>query len=216
MATEKIVEIGDKKFKFIMPTLDEVTSSDTEYSKAFIKALRDGLPPKNTLEKQLREAGILNEKDDAELSELSITLQDSFIQFKTETDKERKEEAKNKLIEIQNKLIQITTQRQSLFMHTAESKGEEAKMTNLAWKCIYKEDGTRFWADKNSYLNERSTKEIESLIQEFVIFMSGYDESAKIIDNIINEKQDLEEVVVTPETDENGIEKPSDALLSSK
>lgn len=216
MAIEKVIEIEDKKYKFIMPTLGDVTDSDTEYSKAYIKALKDGLPPRNILEKQLRESGVLNEKEDIELAEASTKLQDIFVQFKSESDKEKKEQYKLQLMEIQNKLIQITTQRQMLFVHTAESKGEEAKMTNLSWKCIYKEDGKRLWETKELYLNERSTKAIEKIIQEFIIFMSGYDESAKLIENIMEEKEDLETQVVLPEVDENGIEKSSDALLSSK
>lgn len=184
MAKEKIVTIGEKKYKFVQPTLTQSSSADFEFSKAYTAALVGGLLPKIALEKRLIEAGAWSTDDDAEIESLNLisrkALQDMAL-AKTAADKDVFLEEYQS---VRTALMRKLSDKQALFTHTAEAKGDEAKIIDLMWQCVVNEDGSRIWGSKKDFL-ESNISENEELLSAFISYISGLDDRIKTLNDMI-------------------------------
>ncbi len=206
MENVKIVTINDKKIKLVRPTLGIASEGDLEYSKAYTKALQNGLIPKVVMDKLCIETGAWTAKDDEEVATVSKRLHEIMEIFATSGD--NKDSAKLEFYELRNRLTIITAKRQSSFTHTAESKGEEAKISSLACKCILNEDGSKIWKNLEEFYNETNLQFVSQAVQEFVAFTSGLgeqiDELEKIFDGPSEEtpKETIEKIEEIKKTEE--------------
>jgi hypothetical protein len=213
----KVIEIGDKKYKLTFPTIGQATSGDIEYSKSFIGAIKNGILPRIALEKQLRESGVWGEKEEANINSLGSKLQEVMASFIAEEDKSKKSLLREQMELIKNDLLILNMQKQSMFVHTAEAKGEEAKITAVAWQCISNEDGSKVWNSREEFLNESNDENVAKLLQEFIIFTSRMDERANSVDELLEDEEDEidEAIQVDEEKTETKVEEAKDEVVAS-
>lgn len=181
----KTVEVCGKKIKLNTPTIGMGAEGDLEYSKAYTKSLIGGLMPRAAMEKFVRESKSWTDEDDTRLSDVMSKLQELMAQFGTEKDNDKRQDLRLSFYETRNELANLTARRQSLFAHTAESKGEEAKVTNLAWKCITNEDGSKIWNTQEQFLAETDVEFVGAALQEFISFTTNLEEKMSELDEII-------------------------------
>ncbi len=189
----KIKEIQDRKIKLATPTIGMGTEGDLAYSKAYTQAIQNGILPRIAMEKYVNEQKLWTNEDDLEVQRVSVDLQEIMALFSSEKDTEKKNELKLRFYNLKNTLTNLSIKRQSLFLHTAESKGEEAKISSIAWKCILNEDGSRVWGTQEVFLAETDTAFASLALQEFLAFSSGIEERQGELEEIFEEKE--EEIV---------------------
>ncbi len=218
--TSKMVEVNGKKVKLSLPTIGMGTTGDLEYSKAYTKALHDGLMPRVAMEKFVIDNNLWTKEDDKRVADVSSGLENLMASFSLEKDAEKRNELKAKFYDLRNELSAISSKRQNLFVHTAESKGEENKIAHLAWQCILNEDGTRVWNSREDLMNETDVPFVSQVLQLFVAYTSGLEEKVEAIETIMDgieeerEKEELEpaktevttEAIVEVKTEEAKVE----------
>lgn len=202
--TEKVITVDGKELKLVYPTIGLSSEADTEYSKAFTKALQNGLSPQVVMERTLREAGVWTLEDDAKLEALTRDLQEHVSKIVLIKDTAERETKKIDFYKTQNELYQLTVKRQSLNNHSAEQKGEEAKIAFLSWNCILNSDGTKYWPNQEAFYKEQNNDFMKTVIQEFVSFTSGLEDKMNSIDDILSGK------FGEPEIEESVTESPSE------
>ncbi len=204
--TSKMIEVDGRKIKLISPTLGIGSEGDLEFSKAYTKALQAGLMPRAAMEKLSIDSGAWTTKDDEEVTIISNKLQDVMAAFLVAAGEE-KDKLRLEFYDFRNRLAAITAKRQSLFTHTAEAKGEEAKIASLAWKCILNEDGSKVWKSLEEFFSETNIGFVSQAVQSFVAFTSGLEEKIEEIEKIFDKvPEETKEVI--PEVEETKAEEP--------
>lgn len=183
---EKIVKIGDKEVILSMPTIRQSGDADLLYSKAYVEAIRGGLKPKSSLEKEYREAGILNTADDEELEKSTRRLHELIATMRGTKTEEERLALYSEYTDLKSQYEVALIQRNFLFQHSAEAKAETAKITNLVSQCVLNSDRTRLWKNEEELTNSRNSPFIEDILKEFVLFISGLDDAEAKLEDIIN------------------------------
>lgn len=200
--TSKIISIGDKKVKINIPTIGMGTEADLEYSKAYTKAIQNGILPRAAMEKIILANKVWTVEDDQKILEINGRVEEVITNHASETDKDKKLELRLEFDRLRNELLDMTTKRQTLFLHTAEAKGEEAKIANLMWKCVVNEDGSRIWKTYEDFANDTDISFASQAMQEFVAFTSGLEERIQQIEDIFKDEEETKEEKVETPTEE--------------
>lgn len=188
MATEKVITIGEKNYKIVKPTIGQTTEADIAYSKAYTLAIKAGLLPRAAMEVEVEKNKLWPDENEAKLLQVSEELQAEVAKIRnSETSKADKALARLNFIEKRNEVIRLTALKQSLFMHTAETKGDEAKTSYLISKCVLNEDGSKVWNTQEDFTNERSSDIVERLVQELISFISGLDDKIDQMNSLLED-----------------------------
>jgi hypothetical protein len=197
---EKIWNYEDKKYIFTMPTVGQSNAADLEFSKAYTEAVKNGLMPRTVLERDFKEKGIWTDEDNKKLEELLQIQQEQILALKLSGEQDKKEQLKIDLLRTKLEFQELYTQRQVIFQHSADSKGDAARILELAWRCIFNENREQVWKTKEALLEEQDSKFISSLITELVIFTSGLEDKVNSLEDFIEE---VTEKVDAPSSEEN-------------
>ncbi len=192
---EKIIMIEDKKVKLTRPTIGQTTDADMEFSKAYTKALKDGLLPRIAVERQILEQGIWLPENEQKMNDLTLEMQKIIVQLKIDKDKdeESKGKLKERFNEIDIELTDLDLQKRQLFAHTAESKGDEARVSCLAWQCILNEDDSFIWKSKDEFFNAKNDDFIGQAIRQFVLFTSNVEDTIEEVMDLLGNKATVTE-----------------------
>lgn len=183
-AITKEFKIGEDTYVFQMPTIENVTEADVEYSKAYTRALQVGILPRIALERILIRSGAWTDEDEKELNAVVENTQTVVAKLSIVRDKEERAKLVSEYFELRIKLAEISGRKQSMLLNSAETKGEEAKITSLLVKCT-KKNGALAWATKKDLLEDRDSINVGDLVGKFVSFMGQFDEKLAEIDKIV-------------------------------
>jgi len=177
-----------------------------EYSKVYTAALSAGILPKVVLEKKIMAAGAWTPEDEAKIDRLGAEMREALANLTVAKTDDAKNAALMLFYEKRNTLMEESAKKQQLLQHTAESKGEEAKLTELMWRCVLKEDGSRVWENKDALLSQANSEKMARIIQEFVAFTTGLDEKIKSVDDLVKSsfEQEAKEEEKPQEEGKNG------------
>lgn len=191
-ATEKEIVIGEDKYKISLPTLSQSTEADIEYSKAYTRALQEGILPKSSLERLLIKTGAWSPEDEAELEAANLDSQKLMVKIVSEKDRLVKNSFVEEFYQVRDRLTSVASRKQSMLMNSAETKGEEAKLTSLLCKCVTK-NGAVLWANKQAMSIDNGIGLIGQLGQELINFMGQLDEKMEELDKLIlGDSEELE------------------------
>ena len=159
------------KFSVRKPTNKEIEDSDVEYSKAFFKALKNGLPTRMLLGNILNSTGSWTNSNDNEIEELE--RQASLLLTKTVKGKE-KQRIDEKVKELEEKANELRRIRNSYFSHCAESVAADAQRDYLvSCTTTYAESGERVWATYEDFINEEDGAILFRATYEYLMFSNG-------------------------------------------
>lgn len=177
------------KFSVRKPTNKEIEESDVEYSKAFFKALKSGLPTRMVLGNVLNQSGSWTQENDNEIDELERQI--SLLLTKDAKGKEKKK-VEEKVSELEEKANNLRRMRNSYFSHCAEAVASDAQRDFLV-SCTteYAESGERVWDGYDDFLNEEDGAILFRATYEYLMF------SNNVPSNIPNEED--EKVEPAPE-----------------
>lgn len=142
------------RFSVRKATNKEIEESDVEYSKAFFKALKNGLPTRMVLSNVLASSGAWTEDNDKEIDE--IDRQVSLLSTRTGVNKEEKDKIDKKISELDDKASTLRRIRNSYFSHCVESLASDAQRDYIV-SCVteYADNSERVWKDYDSFINEK-------------------------------------------------------------
>lgn len=167
------------------PTNKEIEASDVEYSKAFFKALKNGLPTRMVLGNVLNASGAWTQDNDKEIEE--IERQISLLLAKDVKGKE-KQKVSDRVSELEEKAADLRRMRNSYFSHCAEAVASDAQRDFLvASTTSYTESGERVWDTYDAFLNEEDGTILFRATYEYLMF------SNNVPSNIPNEEEDVVE-----------------------
>lgn len=198
MLKEKIVTVAGKTYKFTQPSVTQSSIGDMEFSKAYMNALTNGLLPKVVVERKLIEIGAWKEEDEQMIRDLSDGTQEALKKMIETKDKNEKDTYLYEYYDYRNRLMSKAAEKQGMLNHSAESKGDEAKIIYLMSVCVLSEDGSKIWSNKEELLE--STQDNTVLVTEFVSYLMGLDEKIASFEQVIASSYETKEEETKEET----------------
>lgn len=183
--TVKEVTIDGVKYRVLLPTLQQSTDADVDYSKAYTKALQDGILPKAALERLLVKSGAWAQEDEDELNAAGAESQKVMMKIMSEKTRADKETYLPEFYAVRERLNNISSRKQLMLMNSAETKGEESKLGSMLAKCVQNEDGSQLWKNKTEMMSENNISLVQELGQVLMNFMGQLEEKIKQIDDLI-------------------------------
>ncbi len=186
MSEVRAFETEGKKYQVKKPTIQEINSGDIEYSKAYYRYLMTGLPTQDEMEAMLRQRGLI-QPIEVKTQVLRQKLQDVVEQKTKAETPEDKQKAKEALQDVQVEISTLDAERSQYFIHTAESRASEDKLTHLIWLTVQVETGEKVWPTIDALKNEPNKTLLTDAITCFTMLVSGLSDP-------------LKEETLTPET----------------
>lgn len=203
---EKTDTIGDKVVKFILPSVGQLISADIEYSKGYTNALKAGIWPRMKMEKFVEENALWTEEDEKKLEEKDREFKDLFAKNLATEDQEKRDAINLEMAKVRNEVLSIFGKKQSLYLNTAETKGEEAKIASLIPLCCRKEDGSAYWNSFDEFKGEKDKDFGMEIVRIFMMFLSNMEDALAQTDSVLNrtnvEEPEAEKVEEVPAPEE--------------
>lgn len=144
------------------PTNKEVEGADTEYSKAFVNALKNGIPTRELLSDILQSSGVWTEEDNAKIRAMESDL---------ELEIEKHPDNIKAIEELNADLTKARRKRNSLFQHTAESRASDAQRDYIVSQVIEDADtGKKIWKNFDEFRAERDGRILHRVVYEYLVF----------------------------------------------
>ncbi len=205
---EKKLEIGGKKLRFVLPSLRVNEEAGLAYSKAYTKALNDGLLPQVVMERLAEKNGSWTTEDIAKVNIITDNIRDCIMELNIKQTQDKYNELRLDFYKLRNDLTEITIKRQLLFSHTAESKGEDAKIAAITWRCVLNEDSTRLWSTEDAFFDEKDVPFATNVLQEYVSFTSGLEGKIEEVEKLFDKRAETKE-----EEEEIKVENPEEKVI---
>ena len=162
-----------------LPGLVENQKADWEYSKAFNKAIREGIAPREILLADLRENGTWTEEDEIKTDgfneQMGLLLIDTQ-EAADSGDNEKFEKCKAELSTLRSEYF-AHLQKLSIFLsHSAEEKANEVRILYLVYACSENADGKSFWKSYKEFENDRRPKVVSTVVYNFMLLLNGMSE----------------------------------------
>jgi hypothetical protein len=191
--TSKSLNIQGRLIKFVRPNIGQGRIADMEYAKQYSDALKQGLPARAKAERMIEEQGLWPVENEQRIAQLGQRLQELLVELKTNTDKENLKDSRREFNEIDQELAVLDVQKRQLYIHTAESKGEEARIACLAWQCILNEDNSNVWKSQEDFYSAPSDDFVGQAVRDFIIFLSDSEEALDEVLELLGETPEDEE-----------------------
>jgi hypothetical protein len=136
----------------VRPNVDQNYNAQIEASKAFQKAICNGLLVKAVLEEKLRSQGIWDDNKQEKLEELTNQIKDNLTKLKAGGCKAS--EGRKLAIDVRiarMKITELMSERNTSEQYTAEAMADNAKFDYLASVCIVNEEGKPYFKDVDDY-----------------------------------------------------------------
>lgn len=174
---QSLVDIDGKRFLFKHPDNTIKMEAELVYSKAYKRAIADGLLPISDLEKLIRDRKLFTENDESELRGLKSRLEAQEILLSKTTKVKANQERILKIISgLKEQISAIEYKRNSQMVVSAEHKAEEERSLYLCWACAFEEENLefkRYWPAFRDLLNETNNIMKDKIFLEFLKFKAG-------------------------------------------
>ncbi len=161
-------------------TVEETQEASLEYSKMFNKAIMEGIPVQDELEKLLISKGILEDEDayDSAINKKRREL----LQKEELLKKQPKSKAKDKKViklakevaDLRNEIFSDQFKRRNLLSNSAEAKADEIRTAFLISKTAVNADTDEpVWNSFEEYLNETDLVKLSKINFEYLTFSYG-------------------------------------------
>jgi len=148
---EKKFKYEEEELRIILPTVRQANNSDIVYSRVYTESIKNGILPRALLEKEYRESGAWDQEREDKLTDLIKVTQGDIIKVQGLQSKEEKELSYQDFLNHKLEYEKLYIEKNTLFQHSAETKAESARMANLLWQCVIKEDGSLYWSTEDLF-----------------------------------------------------------------
>jgi len=172
----RLVEIDSELLFFRQPSTLLLQQARFVRDREYKKALKDGFLSKEDIKKVLEQRNIISDNDKARLTKLYSQLEAQRVLLaKTTKVKANQERIKNVIAKLESNIAEIENKEKSKLSMSADVKAEESKIIYLCWACTYSyETNELYWIDLTSFLEERRLGFRQKVLNEFIVFHSGF------------------------------------------
>lgn len=220
----RTVEIGeDETIQIRMPSMKENNAADWEYSRAFNKAITQGITPRQVMLDKLRELEVWTTEDDEKRERLNEEIAAAMQDLEGAADKDDEtayEKFKSEVSELRAELIQHNSALNAYLNHCAEEKANEARMLYLTYACARSDSNRHLWKSYKDFQEDNNQVRINTIFMHFLLFINGMstDISSSLPENqvilksnrVVEEGGDAEDAEVDTKIDVKASE-PEDA-----
>lgn len=157
------------------PNSEETEIADIEYSKSFVKALKNNIPTAKAMEKILAESGTWTKDDDKKLEDIieeGAKLEDVLSDEKT-SDAE-KIEIEKRLNDLRDMSSELRREKNSYYNHTAESKAADAQRDcTVVLVTRFADSDLPVWKSLDDFLKEQDGNLIYRAVYEYLALLNG-------------------------------------------
>lgn len=182
-------EFEDKVYRSRFPSSGEENEANWAYSRAFNKALKEGLPTQNEMLEILRERGLWNSEKEKELDDARKEIQklESLLAKKDLKDTSKStRKLVSKLLAKRAYVFALNAEYQEYMNQTVEAKADEARIAVLVSYCTETKDGERVWESVDDYLADRNGELVGAATYQFLTMVSGI--AANYLENLTEVK----------------------------
>ena len=157
------------------PNSEETEIADIEYSKSFVKALKNNIPTAKAMEKILAESGTWTKDDDKKLEDIieeGAKLEDVLSDEKT-SDAE-KIEIEKRLNDLRDMSSELRREKNSYYNHTAESKAADTQRDcTVVLVTRFADSDLPVWKSLDDFLKEQDGNLIYRAVYEYLALLNG-------------------------------------------
>ena len=157
------------------PNSEETEIADIEYSKSFVKALKNNIPTAKAMEKILAESGTWTKDDDKKLEDIieeGAKLEDILADEKT-SDAE-KINIEKRLNDLRDMSSELRREKNSYYNHTAESKAADAQRDcTVVLVTRFADSDLPVWKSLDDFLKEQDGNLIYRAVYEYLALLNG-------------------------------------------
>ena len=177
------------------PNSEETEIADIEYSKAFVKALKNQIPTARAMEKILAESGTWTSEDDKKLNDIieeGAKLEEVLSDEKTSEGE--KKEIEKRLDELRDISADLRREKNSYYNHTAESKAADAQRDcTVVLVTRFADSDLPVWKSLDDFLKEEDGGLVYRAVYEYLAFINGVEGLPDDVKD--DKKEDKTEVV---------------------
>lgn len=156
------------------PNSAETEIADIEYSKAFVKSLKNKIPTSKALERILDESGTWTKKDDEKLFamvEEGAKLENMLAEGKVDDTEKKKIEAR--LEELRELSSDMRKEKSSYYNNTAESKASDAQRDcTVIMVTRYADSDLPVWKTLDDFMEETDGNMIYRAVYEYLALIN--------------------------------------------
>ncbi len=158
------------------PTNEVKIKAKIMYSKAYDKAISDGLLPKKDLEELIIARGIFSSEDEEKVSKLQSRLDaQEILLSKTLKVKTNQDRLKKIIKGLKDDISVILYKKYSKLYMSAESKTEEEVNGFICSESTHNDDGSKFWETYNDFITEKNSDIKDDVFSAYVALIQGTD-----------------------------------------
>lgn len=134
-----------------------------EYAKAYRSAIQQGVATRPSMLELMREEGIWTEKQEDELT--SLTIQAALIEgvLREQTEFEEQKKVVLELTNVRNKIYELVNLKTLPLEHTAEQIAEGVKLDYYLATCTYDDNGVRYFKSHKDFLERRHDTDVQKI-----------------------------------------------------
>lgn len=166
--------VNKKLLIFKHPTNAIKQMANFEYKLSYEKALNCGMLSKEDLLLVIEKRGLFTDVDRNKVSKLRDQLDaQGVLLSKTTKVKANQSRILNIIRKLKTDIIKIESKKYSALSLSAETKADEERTFSVCSKCVYKEDGSLYWYNYKSILNETDLDFKDLVLLKFIEFYNG-------------------------------------------
>ena len=169
------------KYFIVMPTAEEARQGQWEYTKAYNRALVEGVFTSNEMMDILRKRNIIGDAYDVHLEELRLGIQEKVVELELAETKEEKRAKAMEVASLRDELFQWNNRFAGPMNNTAEQLATEARTDYFTSVLTRDENGDKVWASEKDFLSENNQVLSIKAKVEVMLWLEGLD--ADMIEN---------------------------------
>jgi hypothetical protein len=166
------VDGQEVNLKVLAENLKIQQKADQQYHIAYVQAIKEGIPPRSTLEKMLRDNEMWTAEDDIKLD--SLRLQTATLELQLDNVKTKQEglTIAVQLSEIRGQLVDIQRVRNEVLNNSADYVAEAIRRDAfLAYATVYADTGKPVFENYTDFINRSEEQIVTDLRREVTTAM---------------------------------------------
>jgi len=171
----KFTVAGSEDLFIAIPSADDIRQSDWSYSKAYNKALVEGITTSSEMMEILKKRNIVGPAYEKVGEDLKSKVGEKIVAMELETDKEKRRDLAIEVARLREDLFQWNQRVNGPMSNTCEQIAEDSRLDYLTSCIVQKTDGSRVWPDYRTYLDESNRAMAFQARLEVMLFLQGLD-----------------------------------------
>lgn len=163
------------RYFIVMPTAEEARQGQWEYTKAYNRALVEGVFTSNEMLDILKKRNIIGDAYDGHLEKLRLGIQEKVVELGLAETKEEKRAKAMEVAGLRDELFQWNNRFAGPMNNTAEQLATDARTDYFTSVLTRDENGNKIWESEKDYLSENNQILSVKARVEVMLWLEGLD-----------------------------------------